>query len=84
VRANLVIYFLASTVLTTAAYLAGGLLTTSLLAVALFVGPLYGAGLFLGSRAFGLAPEPVFRRVCLALIALAAVTSLPVLDGVLR
>ncbi|HEV2558347.1 MAG TPA: sulfite exporter TauE/SafE family protein [Microvirga sp.] len=84
VRANLVMYFLVSTVLTAAAYLAGGLLTTSVLVLALVVGPLYGGGLYLGSRAFGLAPEPVFRRVCLTMIAVAAVTSLPVLDGLLR
>ncbi|PMZ80540.1 sulfite exporter TauE/SafE family protein, partial [Pseudomonas sp. FW306-2-11AD] len=33
---------------------------------------------------FGRASETIFRRICYALIALAVVTGLPVLDRVLR
>jgi uncharacterized membrane protein YfcA len=84
VRANIVIYFLVSSAFTAGSYLAGGLLTASVLLLALLVGPLYGAGLFLGTRMFGLAPEVVFRRVCYGLIAAAALSSLPILDGLFR
>ena len=41
-------------------------------------------GMFLGTRMFGLASDAMFRRVCLFLIAAAALISLPVLDSVLR
>lgn len=84
VRANIVLYFLVTTTLTALSYLAGGLLTGLVLTLALLTGPAYAAGLFIGSRLFDRASEPVFRRICYALIAAAALLSLPVLDGVIR
>lgn len=84
VRANIVLYFLVSSALTGAAYLAGGLLNTSVVILALIVGPIFALGLYFGSRLFGRAPEKTFRRVCYALIAGAAIVSLPALDGILR
>jgi uncharacterized membrane protein YfcA len=84
VRANLVLYFAISTVFSYVAYVAGGLLTGGLLLLALLIGPIYALGIFAGSRLFGLASETTFRRVCFALIGIAAVVSLPILDGVLR
>jgi hypothetical protein len=45
---------------------------------------MFGIGLWLGSRMFGLASEETFRRICYALIALAALVSLPLFDGWLR
>jgi hypothetical protein len=61
-------------------YFAGGLLTTSVVGLALITGPIYGLGLFIGSRMFRLASADTFRRVCFALIAAAILLSLPVLD----
>ncbi|GGK32351.1 sulfite exporter TauE/SafE family protein [Salinarimonas ramus] len=84
VRANLVVFVVLAALGTAVAYVAGGLLTPAILATALVIAPFYGAGLFLGSRLFGLASETLFRRICYALIALAAIVSLPSLDGVLR
>ncbi|MGJ3262642.1 MAG: sulfite exporter TauE/SafE family protein [Salinarimonas sp.] len=84
VRANLVVFIVLAALGAAVAYLVGGLLTPPILALALVIGPFYGLGLFLGSRAFGLAGEVVFRRICYGLIALAAIVSLPALDGVLR
>jgi uncharacterized protein len=84
VRANIVLYFAISTVLTGASYLVGGLITQPVIALSLSAGPLYGLGLYLGSRLFGRATETSFRRVSYGLIAAAAIVSLPVLDGVLR
>ena len=43
--------------------------------------PAYGLGLWLGSHMFGFASEATFRRICYALIAIAALVSLPVFDG---
>ena len=84
VRANIVLYFAISTVLTVASYVIGGLFTQSVLALSLATGPLYGLGLYLGSRFFGRAGEATFRYVCYGLIAAATILSLPSLDGILR
>jgi uncharacterized membrane protein YfcA len=84
VRANIVLYFAVSSVFSGVAYAAGGLLTQAVLVLALLVGPVYGLGIYLGSRLFGVASEATFRRICYVLIGIAAVVSLPVFDGVLR
>jgi uncharacterized protein len=84
VRANLIAFFGLSSTVSLAAYLAGGLLTQQVLSLALVTAPLYGFGVWLGARMFGIASETVFRRVCYGLIALSALTSLPVLDALWR
>jgi uncharacterized membrane protein YfcA len=84
VRANIITFFAASSVLTTISYLIGGVLTTAVVGLAVLTGPAFGIGLWLGSHMFGLASEETFRRICYALIALAALISLPLFDGVLR
>lgn len=84
VRANIVLYFAASTVLTGIAYLVGGLLTGRVLLLSVATFPAFAAGLWLGSRLFGRAAEAAFRRACFGLIAAAALLGLPVLDPLLR
>ena len=84
VRANVVLYFAASTVLTAASYVAGNLITPPIIALAMASAPVYGIGLLAGSRVFGRAGEATFRRICYGLIACAAVVGLPALDGILR
>jgi uncharacterized membrane protein YfcA len=81
VRANLILFFAAASLVTVFTYAAGGLLTARVLALSLAAGPLYGLGLLAGSRLFGLASEATFRRACYALIAAAAVISMPAWDG---
>jgi uncharacterized membrane protein YfcA len=78
VRANIVLYFAITTVVSAVVYFAGGLLTASVVGLALITGPFYGLGLYIGSRMFGLADEVTFRRICFALIAAAILLSLPV------
>jgi uncharacterized membrane protein YfcA len=84
VRANIVVYFAASALITFVSYVVAGLLTTQVIGLALIIGPVYGLGLWAGSHTFGLASEATFRRICYALIAGAGLISLPVLDGVIR
>jgi uncharacterized membrane protein YfcA len=84
VRANIVIYFAASAMLTFLSYVVAGLLTTHVLGLALLIGPVYGLGLWIGSHMFGIASAETFRRICYALIAGAGIVSLPALDGVIR
>ncbi|WP_105381694.1 sulfite exporter TauE/SafE family protein [Neorhizobium alkalisoli] len=81
VRANLVLYFALSTVISATSYLIGGILTVEVLLIALLAGPGYGLGLFVGSRLFGVASEATFRRICFVLIATAAVIGLPLFDS---
>jgi uncharacterized membrane protein YfcA len=83
-RANMVLFFAVSTVISVVTYLAGGILTRPAALLALAIGPAYGLGLFVGSRLFGLASESTFRRICCGLIAVAVLLGLPILDGVLR
>jgi uncharacterized protein len=83
-RANIILFFAISTAIAIVSYFFGGLLTLTVLKLCLVVGPVYGLGLFIGARLFGIADESVFRRICYALIAIAVVVSLPVLDGVIR
>ena len=84
VRANIIVFFAASSVVTIVSYLGGGVLTTAVIGLAVVTGPAFGVGLWLGSRMFGLASDETFRRICYALIALAAAVSLPLFDGWLR
>jgi uncharacterized protein len=80
-RANIILFFAITGMMTAISYLAGGLLTHAIIGLAVAIGPAYGIGLWLGSHMFGLASEATFRRICYALIAFAALVSLPVFDG---
>jgi uncharacterized membrane protein YfcA len=84
VRANLVLYFALSTVVSAMSYAAAGLLTLESLMLAVAVGPGYGLGIALGARLFGLADERSFRRLSYGLIAVSGLVSLPLFDGLLR
>ena len=81
VRANIILLFASTTVFTIVSYAVSGLLTREVATLAIAVGPLYGLGLFLGAKCFGLASEAVFRRICYSLIALSVLSSLPVWTG---
>src|SRR5258707_602519 len=71
VRANIIVFFAAASVLTPISYLIGGVLTTAVIGLAVRTGPAFGFGLWLGSRMFGLVNEVTFRRARYALIVLA-------------
>lgn len=76
-RANIIIYFAASSALTIATYLFGGLMSSQVLKLSLVAGPAYGLGIWGGSQMFGLATPQFFRISSLVLIAFAVVVSLP-------
>jgi uncharacterized membrane protein YfcA len=81
-RANVIVYFALSTILSTISYVGGGLLSGEVIQLALITAPLYGLGVWLGSRMFTLASETVFRRACYGLIAFSALVSLPLFDPI--
>jgi uncharacterized protein len=80
-RANIILFFAISSVITTVTYLASGLLSHAIVGLAVAIGPAYALGLWLGSHMFRLVSEATFRRICYALIAIAALVSLPAFDG---
>lgn len=84
VRSNVILYFEVQTVLTIVSYTVGGVFVAALVPLALLTAPSYGLGLFAGSRLFGKASEPTFRRIAFSLIGVALILGLPVLDGILR
>jgi uncharacterized membrane protein YfcA len=81
VRANIMLFFAASGVISAVTYLVSGLLTPAVLLLTVLVAPAYALGIWGGSHLFGLASEASFRRACFVLIALAAVLGLPVWEG---
>jgi uncharacterized membrane protein YfcA len=81
VRANVILYFAASSVLTLISYLWGGLMSFQILKIALFTGPAYGIGTLGGSRMFGLASPAVFRNSSLLLIGISVLLSLPLFSS---
>jgi uncharacterized protein len=84
VRANVVLLFAVSTAITTGIYAINGLLPYVLVGLVALTGPAYGFGILIGARLFRFADEQTFRRLCYALIALAALIGMPVFDGLLR
>src|ERR1700761_8901367 len=83
-RANILLFFGASDFFSLVSYAFTGLITSDPIRFALLVGPVYGIGVWFGSRLFGRASETLFRSICYVLIAAAAIIGLPALDRVLR
>src|SRR6266852_6000608 len=83
-RANILLFFDASDFFSMVSYGLTGLITLESIRFSLLVGPIYGIGVGFGASLFGRASEKLFRAICYALIVLAVVIGLPLLDGVLR
>jgi len=77
-RANVILFFAATGLLSFLAYVWGGLVTETVLKLSIIAGPGYCIGTFLGRHMFGLASPKTFRAASLTLIALAVVVSLPI------
>lgn len=84
VRANLMVFFLLTDGLISIVYLARGLLSPEVIAIALLIALPFFAALTLGARLFRGASELTYRRIAYAIVALAALVSLPLFDGMLR
>lgn len=84
VRANIIFFFAITSLIAAVGYIWGGLFTLQILTLGAMIAPVYGFGTWAGSRMFGMASEQTFRRICLAMIALATLVSMPILDSWLR
>lgn len=78
VRANVMVYFGVTTVVSGASLWIAGLFHRDILLGALALAPLYGALIWVGARAFRVLPERLFRPFALLLIAGAAIGAMPV------
>lgn len=84
IRANLICFFFFATVGSLAAFSANGVFTSHTVGLALWLMPAYGLAIFIGAHLFKGTNDTLFRRVAFGLILIAAVTSLPLLDSILR
>lgn len=84
IRANLIAFFALASVSSGVAFAVGGLFTADAVTLALWLGPAYGLGIWLGGRRFVGASDAGYRRAAYAVIALAAVLSAPAWDGLWR
>jgi uncharacterized membrane protein YfcA len=76
-RANAIVFFMFTTVVSGIAFAAGGIFTTEVFARAAALTPIYAIGIVIGSRLFGRASEAAYRRVAYASILFVAVVSMP-------
>lgn len=83
VRANTMVFLFFTDMVTGAGLYLSGLFTTDGIIKGVIAAPLYLAGLLIGTRYFSLASEQTYRRIAFAIIIMAAVLSLPVLDDLL-
>jgi uncharacterized protein len=83
-RANLMVFFLFCGIALIAVYSVQGLFTAQSVALSLMLGIPYIAGVGIGSRFFRGTSDQLYRRVAYAIVALAALLSLPLLDPILR
>jgi uncharacterized membrane protein YfcA len=81
IRANFILFIAVSTAIIGINFIWAGLFQTNIFLLALVIGPVYGLGIYLGAKSFRAADERLFRRICYGLIAVAAIVSLPALDG---
>ncbi|VAW18185.1 hypothetical protein MNBD_ALPHA12-1161 [hydrothermal vent metagenome] len=84
IRANLIVFFLFTSIGSFLAYFFNGLFTPAAIAITLVLMPLYAGAIWVGARLNGRASETTFRTIAYGLIAIAALTSLPALDGLFR
>jgi len=84
VRANFVVFFAVMATALAVTYLAFGLLTADVLALAAFVAPLHILSMWGGAKLFDRASEQTYRRVAYVIITLAALVSMPLWDRFIR
>lgn len=77
-RANAIVFFMFSTAISGVGLLYAGIFTADVMAKSAALLPVYGLGLFIGSRFFGRTNEAAYRAVAYATILAAVIISMPV------
>ena len=84
VRANMIWYLFLTDLLIIAGYLLNDIYSWESLNRAILCIPGYLVGIWIGSRFFSASSEKAYRTIAFLMILIAALTSLPLLDGLLR
>jgi uncharacterized protein len=84
IRANLLVYFVLNGAALLVAYTIQGVLTADVVAFALVLGPPFWLAMAIGARFFRGSSDHLYRNVAYAIVALAALISLPLFDGFFR
>ena len=84
VRANMIWYLFLTDIMIIVGYLFSDIYTWESLNRALLCIPGYLVGIWIGSRFFSAASEKLYRTVAFLMILIAAITSMPLLDALLR
>lgn len=83
-RANLLVYFQIVDAVMIVSYIVQGVFDDKNIALALIVGPAFGIALWIGTLFFRGASDQLYRNVAYIIVAVAALISLPVFDGLIR
>ena len=84
VRANLMVYFLLTGAMLVLSYLLQGLFTIETVALSILLEIPFAATMAVGAYIFRGASDLLYRRIAYLIIAMAALVSLPLFDGLLR
>lgn len=84
VRANLIVFFALASIGTFIAYILNGFFTLEVLHLLIMAIPVYALAIYLGSNGFKRADPALYRKLAYGLIALAALSSMPLLDPLFR
>jgi len=84
IRANIIVFFFIVGFSTLISYWVNGVFSDETPGLTIVLLPAYGMALFAGTRVFRHASEMSYRRIAFVLIALAAIVSLPLFDGLFR
>jgi uncharacterized membrane protein YfcA len=84
IRANIMVFFMICGIVLVSVYAWQGLFTARTLALSLLLGVPYILGVASGAFFFRSASDRLYRRIAYAIIALAALLSVPLLDPILR
>jgi uncharacterized protein len=77
-RANAIVFFMFTTIISGIGFLYGGIFTAEVVASSVALFPVYAMGIFVGSLLFGRASETAYRWIAYATILAAAIISMPV------
>lgn len=84
VRANLMVFFMAMNVVAGITYVAQGLIPREVVVLSLLLGPAFLVAMWIGVKFFHAASATTYRWIAYGIVALAALVSLPLFDGLIR
>lgn len=84
IRANMIFYLFLSDVVVIGGYIVSDIFTAQSVAMGLLASPGYFIGMIVGTNFFKGASDRTYRTIAFIMILIAAITSLPLLDAILR